>query len=49
MTAILYLNPDWEEEHGGCLRVQLEEGKGAAVEELMGNFALALGTAGAFR
>jgi len=28
VTAILYLNPDWEESHGGCLRVRLE-GTGA--------------------
>ena len=28
VTAILYLNPDWEESHGGCLRVHLE-GTGA--------------------
>jgi len=28
VTAILYLNPDWEEAHGGCLRVHLEDGKG---------------------
>ena len=28
VTAILYLNPDWEEAHGGCLRVQLEDEKG---------------------
>ena len=28
MTAILYLNPNWEETHGGCLRVQMEGGKG---------------------
>ena len=28
VTAILYLNPDWEEAHGGCLRVRLEDEKG---------------------
>ena len=28
VTAILYLNPNWEEAHGGCLRVQMEGGKG---------------------
>ena len=28
VTAILYLNPDWEEAHGGCLRVHLEDEKG---------------------
>ena len=27
VTAILYLNPDWEEAHGGCLRVRLEDEK----------------------
>jgi hypothetical protein len=26
VTAILYLNPNWEEAHGGCLRVQLDTG-----------------------
>ena len=30
VTAILYLNPDWEEAHGGCLRVTLEDGRGEA-------------------
>jgi len=30
VTAILYLNPGWEEAHGGCLRVQLEDGRGEA-------------------
>ena len=29
VTAIMYLNPDWKQEHGGCLRVELEDGKGA--------------------
>ena len=28
VTCILYLNPEWEEKHGGCLRVTLENGKG---------------------
>ena len=28
VTAILYLNPDWKEAHGGCLRVRLEDDKG---------------------
>ena len=30
VTAILYLNPEWEEAHGGCLRVTLEDGRGEA-------------------
>uniref|UniRef100_A0A7S0IMP4 Fe2OG dioxygenase domain-containing protein n=1 Tax=Micromonas pusilla TaxID=38833 RepID=A0A7S0IMP4_MICPS len=32
VTAILYLNPDWEESHGGCLRVHLEGPGGATVD-----------------
>ena len=32
VTAILYLNPDWEESHGGCLRVHLEGTGGATVD-----------------
>ena len=28
VTAILYLNQNWEEAHGGCLRVSLENNKG---------------------
>ena len=30
VTAILYLNPGWEEKHGGCLRIELEDGRGEA-------------------
>ena len=32
VTAILYLNPDWEESHGGCLRVHLQGTGGATVD-----------------
>ena len=33
VTAILYLNPDWEESNGGCLRVRLE-GTGASTVDV---------------